>query len=92
MYIATCMGFSLLVSAWIFYRITGSLFNPNVSLALWIIGAIGTVRFILCCIAQLAGGVVAAALIRVLTPGPFIVKYDYLSLILLDKNNAHIIK
>jgi aquaporin rerated protein, other eukaryote len=31
LYISTCMGFSLLVSAWIFFRITGALFNPNVA-------------------------------------------------------------
>lgn len=37
-----------------------SIFNPNVSLALCAIGAITPARFILCAIAQLVGGIVAA--------------------------------
>ncbi len=72
--VATSMGLSLLTSAWLFYRITGGLFNPNISLALWMIGVIGTVRFILYCIAQLAGGIAAAAIVRGLVPGQFLVK------------------
>jgi len=63
-------GFSLLVSAWLFYRVTGGLFNPNVTLALFITGAIGPVRFVLFCIAQLAGATAAAAAILALSPGP----------------------
>jgi aquaporin rerated protein, other eukaryote len=30
-YIALCFGFSLMVNVWIFYRISGGLFNPAVS-------------------------------------------------------------
>ena len=63
-------GFSLLVSAWLFYRVTGGLFNPNVSLALFITGIIGPVRFVLYCIAQLSGAIAAAAVILALSPGP----------------------
>jgi len=63
-------GFSLLVSAWLFYRVTGGLFNPNVSLALFITGCIGPVRFVLYCIAQLSGAIAAAAVILALSPGP----------------------
>ncbi|KAF9646602.1 putative aquaporin 1 [Thelephora ganbajun] len=63
-------GFSLLVSAWLFYRVTGGLFNPNVSLALFLAGVIGPVRFVLYCIAQLAGAIAAAAVILALSPGP----------------------
>jgi len=63
-------GFSLLVSAWLFYRVTGGQFNPNVSLALFLTGAIGPVRFVLYCIAQLAGATAAAAVVLVLSPGP----------------------
>lgn len=63
-------GFSLLVSAWLFYRVTGGLFNPNVSLALFLTGVIGPVRFVLYCIAQLVGAIAAAAVILALTPGP----------------------
>ncbi|KAI0059225.1 aquaporin-like protein [Artomyces pyxidatus] len=70
LYIATCMGLSLLVSAWLFFRVTGGLFNPNISLALLIVGVIGPLRFALYCIAQLTGAIAAAALVEALTPGP----------------------
>ncbi|KDQ59160.1 hypothetical protein JAAARDRAFT_127594 [Jaapia argillacea MUCL 33604] len=70
MYISLCMGFSLLVAAWLFFRVTGALFNPNVSLALLLVGVIGPVRFVLYCIAQLLGGIAAAAVVYALTPGP----------------------
>lgn len=30
-YIALCFGFSLMVNVWVFYRISGGLFNPAVS-------------------------------------------------------------
>ncbi|EPQ51271.1 aquaporin-like protein [Gloeophyllum trabeum ATCC 11539] len=70
LYISLCFGFSLAVSAWLFFRVTGGLFNPNVSLALFICGVIGPVRFVLYCIAQLVGSIAAAALVLALTPGP----------------------
>lgn len=73
-YIAACMGLSLLTSAWLFYRITGGLFNPGVSLALFLINGIGPVRFVMYIIAQLVGGIAAAALLDALTPGPLLVK------------------
>lgn len=63
-------GFGLLVSAWMFYRVSGANFNPNVSLALFLTGIIGPVRFALYCIAQLAGSIAAAAVILALSPGP----------------------
>ena len=31
-YIALCFGFSLMVNVWVFYRISGGLFNPAVSI------------------------------------------------------------
>ncbi|KAN0118436.1 Aquaporin-like protein [Russula decolorans] len=70
LYIATSFGLSLLVSAWFFFRATGGLFNPNVSLALLLAGCIGPMRFILYCIAQLTGAIAAAAIVLSLTPGP----------------------
>ena len=77
MYISLCFGFSLLSSAWLFYRVTGGLFNPDVSLALLLTGVIGPVRFVLYCIAQLLGGITAAAIIYALTPGPLASKYVF---------------
>lgn len=70
MYISLAFGFSLLVSAWMFFRVTGGLFNPNVSTALVLTGVIGPVRYVLFCVAQLVGGIAAAALVDALTPGP----------------------
>ena len=70
MSISLSFGISLLVSAWLFFRVTGGLFNPNVTTALLLSGVIGPVRFVLFCIAQLVGGIAAAALILALTPGP----------------------
>ncbi|KAG6369697.1 aquaporin-like protein [Boletus reticuloceps] len=55
LYIATSMGFSLLVTAWLFYRVTGGLFNPNITLALFLVGVVSPVRFVLFCIAQMQG-------------------------------------
>ncbi|KAL0945459.1 hypothetical protein HGRIS_000949 [Hohenbuehelia grisea] len=73
LYVATSMGFSLLVSAWLFFRVTGSLFNPNVSLALLLCGIIRPVRFVLYCIAQLVGAIAASAIVRGLTSAPLAV-------------------
>ncbi|KDQ16676.1 hypothetical protein BOTBODRAFT_237579 [Botryobasidium botryosum FD-172 SS1] len=64
------MGLSLLVSVWLFYRVTGGVFNPAVSTSLLLVGAIGPLRFVLYCIAQLVGAIVASALLLALLPGP----------------------
>ena len=44
LYIALAFGFSLAVNAWVFYRISGGLFNPAVVLGLCISGALPWVR------------------------------------------------
>ena len=75
LYIATAFGLSLLVSAWFFFRTTGGLFNPDVSLALLLCGCLGPTRFVLYCIAQLTGAIAAAGIILGLTPGPVTYKY-----------------
>ncbi|KZS98735.1 aquaporin-like protein [Sistotremastrum niveocremeum HHB9708] len=73
LYISVSMGFALLASAWLFFRITGGVFNPQVSLALLLSGCISPIRFALFLIAQLGGSIVASYLLRVLTPGPLFV-------------------
>ena len=45
-YVALSFGFSLLVNAWIFYRVSGSLFNPAISLAMFLVGQISAIRLI----------------------------------------------
>ncbi|KAK3679946.1 hypothetical protein LTR78_000323 [Recurvomyces mirabilis] len=68
MMIATAFGLSLLVTAWMFYRITGGLFNPAITLALWLNGVLTTSRAFFLLIAQLLGGIIASALVLGLTP------------------------
>ncbi|EGG05742.1 uncharacterized protein MELLADRAFT_26257, partial [Melampsora larici-populina 98AG31] len=67
-YISLSFGLSLIVTAWAFFRITGALFNPAITLALWLIGAISWFRATLLTISQLAGGLAAAGLVALLTP------------------------
>lgn len=74
LYISTSMGLSLLISAWLFFRVTGGLFNPNISLALCLVGGIGPLRFVLYCLAQICGAIAASGLLYALTPGPLSVK------------------
>jgi len=68
-YISAAFGLSLFACASIFYRFTGSIFNPSVSLALFLTGVIKPLRFLLVGLAQMVGGIVAAAIIDGLTPG-----------------------
>ncbi|GAB7354561.1 hypothetical protein MBLNU459_g5015t1 [Dothideomycetes sp. NU459] len=69
-YIALCFGFSLAVNAWIFFRISGGLFNPAVTFGMWMIGALPVVRAILLFVTQILGGMAAAAIVGCLFPGP----------------------
>lgn len=68
LYIALAFGMSLTVNAWVFFRISGGLFNPAVSFALALIGAITPLRMILLTMAQILGGMTAAAIILALSP------------------------
>ena len=67
---AVSSGIGLIINIWVFFRVSGSAFNPVVSMALVIVGAITPVRGLLYSIAQLLGGMCAAALIDGLMPGP----------------------
>jgi len=73
LFIATAFGLSLLVNAWIFYRVSGSAFNPAVTFGLVILGAIPPLRGALFVVAQILGGITAAGLVDGLTPGPLLV-------------------
>lgn len=70
LFIALSFGISLAVNAWVFYRISGGLFNPAVSLAMALAGAMTVVRAILVVLSQIIGGIAAAAVIDGLLPGP----------------------
>lgn len=63
-------GFSLAVNAWIFFRVTGSLFNPALTLGLTLLGNLDWMQcFVLSC-SQFLGGIAAAGLTAGLLPGP----------------------
>lgn len=70
LYICICFGFSLAVNVWMFYRVSGGLFNPVVTLSLVLVGAVGPVRGVVVFIAQLLGGICSAAVLSALLPGP----------------------
>ncbi|KAF5878958.1 putative mip family channel protein [Botrytis fragariae] len=69
LYIALIFGFSLTVNVWIFFRVSGGLFNPAVTLALCLVGVVGPVRSIFIFIAQVLASITAAAAVRGLLPG-----------------------
>ncbi|KAK7723773.1 putative aquaporin-5 [Diaporthe eres] len=74
LYIALSFGFSLMVNVWIFFRISGGLFNPAVTLALMLIRAISVFRAIALFISQILGGIMASVLVRFLFPENFNVR------------------
>ncbi|KAJ2903125.1 aquaporin-like protein [Zalerion maritima] len=69
MYIATAFGLSLLVNCWLFYRISGGMFNPAVALGLFLVGAITPVRLAVVFPAQLIGSIAASWALAGLLPG-----------------------
>ncbi|RMZ69380.1 aquaporin [Pyrenophora seminiperda CCB06] len=70
MYIALAFSSSLAITVWVFFRISGGHFNPAVTFAMGIIGAIGWVKALLFISAQILGAITAAALVSGLFPGP----------------------
>lgn len=69
LYISLCFGFSLGVNAWVFFRISGGLFNPAVTFGMCLVGAMPWVRGSLIFISQIIGGITAAGIVKVLYPG-----------------------
>lgn len=69
-FIALSFGFSLTVNAWVFFRISGGLFNPAISLGLALLGVITPVRAALLSVSQCLGAITGAAIIQALLPGP----------------------
>ncbi|KAF2405250.1 aquaporin-like protein, partial [Trichodelitschia bisporula] len=70
LYISLSFGFSLAVSVWAFFRVSGGLFNPVVALGLLLIGGIAPLRAANVFIAQLISSIVSAAIVSGLFPGP----------------------
>ncbi|EEU37476.1 uncharacterized protein NECHADRAFT_51592 [Fusarium vanettenii 77-13-4] len=68
-WIAVSYGFSLLVNAWAFYRISGGLFNPAVSLGLCVGGQLSWTRAAFLFPAQVLGSICAGGLVDAMFPG-----------------------
>jgi hypothetical protein len=68
LYISLAFGFSLAVCAWVFFRISGGLFNPAVTLALTLIGCLTYTRAAVVFVAQIVGAITAAGIVKVLFP------------------------
>jgi glycerol uptake facilitator-like aquaporin len=69
LYIAFSFGFSLGVNVWVFYRVSGGLFNPAVTLGFVILGLMPPVKGVVLVLAQLVGGIAASGLAAALFPG-----------------------
>lgn len=74
LYISLCFGFSLAVNAWVFFRISGGLFNPAVTLGMCLVGALSYIRGMLLTASQILGAISAAAVVSALFPGPLDVR------------------
>jgi aquaporin related protein len=74
LFISLAFGFSLAVTAWVFYRISGGLFNPAVTFGMVITGTLPALRGALLFPAQILGGMVAAAVVSCLFPGTLAVQ------------------
>jgi aquaporin related protein len=70
MFVACSFGLSILVTIWSFYRITGGLFSPAVTLSLLLCGCVSPLRAAMLTVAQIAGGIAGAALVEGLLSSP----------------------
>ncbi|KAK7977924.1 hypothetical protein PG996_003975 [Apiospora saccharicola] len=68
LYISVIFGMSLMVNVWIFFRISGGLFNPAVTLAMVMVKAISVTRAVCLFIAQMLGSLLASVVVRFLFP------------------------
>ncbi|KAJ3496925.1 hypothetical protein NLG97_g2297 [Lecanicillium saksenae] len=70
MFIAASFGAALTVNVWIFYRVTGGMFNPAVTLGLVLVGAVTPLRGLMVIPTQIVAGIAAAAAVDGMLPGP----------------------
>jgi len=69
LYSSLGFGFSLAVNAWVFFRISGGLFNPAVTLGLYLCGALTWYRSITLFIVQFIAAIAAAGIAQLVIPG-----------------------
>ncbi|RVX73180.1 hypothetical protein B0A52_02307 [Exophiala mesophila] len=73
LFIALGFGCSVAVNVWLFYRVSGGMFNPAIALTLVLIGAIPASRGVVVFVAQMIGAIAAAAAVSATLPGPMAV-------------------
>lgn len=66
--ISLSYGMSLLVAAWILYRVSGGLFNPAVTVGMIITGTLPVVRGLILIPMQILGAICAAAIVACIIP------------------------
>ncbi|KAI7314235.1 aquaporin-like protein [Hortaea werneckii] len=74
LYVSVAFGFSLMVNVWIFFRVSGGLFNPAVTLGMVMTNTIDYIRGFLLVGAQLVGAIFASFLTQVLFPAEYNVR------------------
>ncbi|KAK4983858.1 putative aquaporin-3 [Elasticomyces elasticus] len=72
-YISLGYGFSLLVTAWTMFRVSGGLYNPAVTFGMVLAGQLPWFRALLLLPAQIIGAMCAAAVVSAILPGPIAV-------------------
>ncbi|KAK2007893.1 MIP family channel protein [Colletotrichum eremochloae] len=70
LFIALAFSAALTANVWAFYRVTGGMFNPVVTLALVVCGGLPPLRALLIMPTQIIAGICAAGIASVLLPGP----------------------
>lgn len=74
LYISLSFGFSLMVNVWVFFRISGGLFNPAVTLAMALVRGVTLTRAACLFAAQMLGSLLASVVVRFLFPEAFNVR------------------
>ncbi|KAF9871397.1 hypothetical protein CkaCkLH20_11044 [Colletotrichum karsti] len=70
LYIACSFGTAIAINVWIFYRVSGGMFNPAVTLGLVLVGAVKPLRGLCIVPAQLLASIAAAGVVYGVLPGP----------------------
>ncbi|KAF4817436.1 Aquaporin-2 [Colletotrichum siamense] len=73
LFVALSFGVSLTANVWAFYRVSGGLFNPVVTLALVVCGGLPVLRGLLILPVQIIAGICAAGIASAMFPGPLVV-------------------
>ncbi|KJZ74570.1 hypothetical protein HIM_06166 [Hirsutella minnesotensis 3608] len=73
LYIAFAFGLGLTVNVWVFYRVSGGMFNPAVTLGLVFVGAVSPRRALAIVPTQLLAGIAAAGVVASLLPSPLFI-------------------